>query len=74
MSHLIKIYAVCKFSYFRLWYLKIISNCILAVYNTCAYYCVLVDKTQKSLVDRFGYASFKILNDIVLRGQAITTV
>ena len=22
MSHLIKIYAVCKFSYFRLWYLK----------------------------------------------------
>ena len=22
MSHLIKIYAVCKFNYFRLWYLK----------------------------------------------------
>ena len=22
MSHLIKIYPVCKFSYFRLWYLK----------------------------------------------------
>ena len=22
MSHLIKIYTVCKFSYFRLWYLK----------------------------------------------------
>ena len=22
MSHLIKIYSVCKFSYFRLWYLK----------------------------------------------------
>ena len=22
MSHLIKIYAVCNFSYFRLWYLK----------------------------------------------------
>ena len=23
MSHLIKIYAVCKFSYFRLWYLEL---------------------------------------------------
>ena len=22
MSHLIKIYTICKFSYFRLWYLK----------------------------------------------------
>ena len=26
MSHLIKIYTVCKFSYFRLWHLKINSQ------------------------------------------------
>ena len=29
-SHLIKIYAVCKFSYFRLWYLKSLSKHFLA--------------------------------------------
>ena len=26
MSHLIKIYAVCKFSYFRLWYLTLLHS------------------------------------------------
>ena len=31
MSHLIKIYAVCKFSYFRLWYLNSLKNTITEV-------------------------------------------
>ena len=26
MSHLIRFYAVCKFSYFRLWHLKYMSS------------------------------------------------
>ena len=26
MSHLIKIYVVCKFNYFRLWYLKSLDS------------------------------------------------
>ena len=34
MSHLIKIYAVCKFSYFRLWLLKSLETKIAEFANS----------------------------------------
>ena len=38
MSHLIKIYAVCKFSYLRLWYLKRYTSSVLyCIPPSCSY-------------------------------------
>ena len=38
MSHLMKIYAVCKFSYFRLWSLKRVKCCDSVIKSCCCGY------------------------------------
>ena len=55
MSHLIKIYAVCKFSYFLHWYLKMLENAETMTYGCLgvdANYLLILKLTGRKLADK----------------------